>query len=198
MKALSQTCDYGDYLTEALRDQLVFGVGNQKIQAALLRERDLTFDKACSVAKSIELANQHVDLMQLDNIVSVFARNRLGQPGMMRGKRNSRFANYQCYTCGVYGHTSRQCRGGNSFNQENERFGQKPVKRNCKDRINEVVGERKGETISHGDEKEEDDVDFMSHLTGKGPVFIEVNVNNHLLKMAVDTGAEDKVIKHFP
>lgn len=80
IRALSQTCDFGNYLLEALRDQLIFGVGNKKIQSSLLREKDLTFDETCALAKSIELANNNSDLMQHDNnnTVSVFSRDRLG------------------------------------------------------------------------------------------------------------------------
>lgn len=120
IKALSQTCEFGNHLTEALRDKLVFGVSDQKTQAALLREKDLKFESACSLAKSIEMTRQHVDLMHGDNTVSVFSRNRLGPRGneqrVDRGKSKARYANYQCYSCGLTGHTSRSCRSSNSRN----------------------------------------------------------------------------------
>lgn len=145
LKALSRTCDYGAHLTEALRDQLVFGVGQQKIQAALLREKDLTFEKACTIAKSIELTNHHVDLMQQDNTVSVFTKHRLGprvsqsrgnQSFVERGKKKLRYANYQCYSCGLFGHTSRSCRAETA--KTNEKPTNKPNKYFRKNKINEL------------------------------------------------------------
>lgn len=115
IKALSQTCEFGTYLSEALCDKVVFGVRDPKTQSALLRERDLTFDKACQVAKGFEMASQHAELMHNnENTISVFARNRLGPKTegyrVEKGWKKSRYANYKCYSCGVAGHTSRQCR----------------------------------------------------------------------------------------
>lgn len=138
IKALTQTCDFGDHLAEALRDKLVFGVHDQKIQAALLREKDLTFDRACTIAKSFDMTRQNVELMHGETNVSAFAKNRLGpktdQNRVMRGNRRSRYAGYQCFSCGHYGHTSRNCQAKAKANHYKGHSSRKS-------RVNEMNGE---------------------------------------------------------
>lgn len=203
IKALSQTCEFGNHLTEALRDKLVFGLSDQKIQAALLREKELTFEKACSTAKSIELTRQHVDLMHGDNTVSVFSRSRLGPRGddqrVVRGKSKPRYANYQCYSCGLPGHTSRSCRTPNAKNSQKNN-GQSRGK-SWKNRINEVndkesqsTGSEPVDASDSEDAGDDNALDFLHHIASKGPTFIEVSVNNVMIRMEVDTGACQSVI----
>lgn len=200
IKALSQKCEFGDYLTQALCDKIVFGVNDPKIRSSLLREKNLDFDKACEMAKSIELANKHSEMMH-DNTVSVFARNRLGPKVDNRadsGRKKSRFANYQCFSCGSYGHTSRQCRRNNSKvkNKSDGNFKRNKANGKIHDMKNDDVQSENDSNseIDSNDEGEDLGIDFLNHMSGKGPQFIEVNVNNLKLKMEVDTGACQTVI----
>ncbi|XP_071628400.1 uncharacterized protein [Temnothorax longispinosus] len=55
---LSINCKMGTYLKTALRNQLVFGVANKRIQLRLLEVKDLTFDKACQIAQTMELSEK--------------------------------------------------------------------------------------------------------------------------------------------
>lgn len=212
IKALSRTCEFGNYLAEALCDKIVFGVKDPKIQSALLREKDLLFDKACEVAKSVEMASQHTDMMHNDNTVSVFSRNRLGprthDNRVDNSRKKSRYADYKCYTCGTYGHTSRQCRKNSNKikNKSDGNFKRSQAVRKINDSHDETAQSENG-SISGVDSIDDDDdigLDFLSHMAGKGPQFIEVNVNNIYLKMEVDTGACQTVIseadknKYFP
>lgn len=198
IKSLSRTCDYKTHLDEALRDQLVFGVGNERIQSALLREKELTFDLACSTAKNIELTSQNVEIMHHDNnSVSVFSRNRLGsRPNQrVRDTKNGRYANYQCYTCHDFGHTSKMCRKNQikrSTNNYKSATSDKIAKRGRRYKVNEIE-----EAVAEPSESDaEDDLDLghLNTIVSKGPVFIEVSVNGVKLKMEVDTGACQSVI----
>lgn len=214
IKALSRTCEFGDYLAEALCDKIVFGVKDSKIQSALLREKDLVFDKACQVAKSVEMASQHTEMMHNDNnTVSVFSRNRLGPKAggnrVDKSRKKSRYDNYQCYTCGSYGHTSRQCHSKGSNKAKSKADGNFKRSQTAR-KINEVHDDSmqsENGSISDGgsnDDGEDMGLDFLNQMAGKGPTFIEVNVNKVILKMEVDTGACQSVInesdknKYFP
>ena len=53
LRRLAVHCNYGEFLDRALRDRFVCGLNNSKIQNKLLNTEDLTFAKACSIAKTI-------------------------------------------------------------------------------------------------------------------------------------------------
>ena len=49
LKARSQHCEFGDLRESLIRDKIVLGVQDKKIQERLLRETDLSLDKAISI-----------------------------------------------------------------------------------------------------------------------------------------------------
>ena len=57
LKQLSTHCDFGSFLNDALRDQLVCGLRHETMQKKLLAEDKLTFKKACEMAQAMELAD---------------------------------------------------------------------------------------------------------------------------------------------
>lgn len=60
LRKLSEHCNCGETLPEILRDRLVCGINNEKIQRRLLAEPDLTLKKAEEIGLAIELASKHV------------------------------------------------------------------------------------------------------------------------------------------
>ena len=50
LRKAAEFCDYGDSLSEMLRDRLVCGITDTSVQKRLLAEKDLTLDKAVSLA----------------------------------------------------------------------------------------------------------------------------------------------------
>ena len=59
LKKLAVHCNYGEYLNRALRGRFVCGLNNPKIQNKLLNTEDLTFEKACGIAKTMEMADRN-------------------------------------------------------------------------------------------------------------------------------------------
>lgn len=64
LKTLAQSCDFKAFLEEALRDKLVCGISNESIQQKLLNETGLTFDKACEMAKNMEMTKSQLKEMR--------------------------------------------------------------------------------------------------------------------------------------
>ena len=60
LRKLTEHCNLGESLPEMLRDRLVCGINNKKIQRRLLAERELTLKKAEEIALGEELAAKHV------------------------------------------------------------------------------------------------------------------------------------------
>ncbi|XP_061594943.1 uncharacterized protein K02A2.6-like [Cololabis saira] len=65
LRELAQHCNYGDKLKEMLRDRLVCGIADDRIQRRLLAEPDLTFERVLKVAQAIETASRDVRDLQL-------------------------------------------------------------------------------------------------------------------------------------
>ena len=57
LRKLAVSCEFGETLDEALRDQLVCGLRNEAYQKRLLSEPELTLDKALQIAQSMETAD---------------------------------------------------------------------------------------------------------------------------------------------
>ena len=64
LRHLSEHCEFGTTLNQMLRDRLVCGVEEPKIQRRLLAEPDLTFDKEFELALAAEAAEKNAKDLQ--------------------------------------------------------------------------------------------------------------------------------------
>ncbi|XP_039757370.1 uncharacterized protein K02A2.6-like [Pararge aegeria] len=64
LKKLSKTCEFGTWLEESLRDQLVCGLSNETIRQRLFTELHLNFSKAYQLACSMEAAEKDAALVE--------------------------------------------------------------------------------------------------------------------------------------
>ncbi|XP_032443207.1 uncharacterized protein LOC116735412 [Xiphophorus hellerii] len=64
LRRLAQDCNFGATLERRLRDRLVCGIADDRIQRRLLSESDLTFEKAFQMAVADEAANRNVSDLQ--------------------------------------------------------------------------------------------------------------------------------------
>ena len=65
LRRLAATCDFKEFLEEALRDRFVCGIKNEAVQRRLLMESELTLNKAVEMAQSMEAAAQDAKEIQL-------------------------------------------------------------------------------------------------------------------------------------
>ena len=56
LKLHSKSCNYGDLRDSMIRDQIVYGILNQKTQERLLREADLDLNRAVQVCQANEVS----------------------------------------------------------------------------------------------------------------------------------------------
>jgi hypothetical protein len=66
LRAIAKDCNFGtrEQLELMLRDRLVCGIANEKIQSKLLSEKTLTYANALSMAQSMEIAQKNVRELQ--------------------------------------------------------------------------------------------------------------------------------------
>ncbi|XP_031330712.1 uncharacterized protein K02A2.6-like [Photinus pyralis] len=128
---------------EALRDRFVCGLLKENIQTKLLSESDLTFEKACSTALSMETASEQTKSLQPADVNKImkkqqFKTSKVYPTHESQGDReNFKFskkenykpcfrcnrkhnpstcpaANWDCFLCHRKGHTSTVCRAKKS------------------------------------------------------------------------------------
>ena len=106
LRKLSEYCEFGDTLQDMLRDRLVCGCKDQRLQCKLLAEPEMTFDKAFKIAKAMEAAEKETKDLQDAPTTTVHQLGRQA-PANKRNLRN--FSNnppkqlqkaLECYRCG--------------------------------------------------------------------------------------------------
>ena len=68
LRNLAEHCGYNDTLENMLRDRIVCGIKNEKIQRRLLVEKELTFQKAFEIATSMEITTKNMAVLQEANL----------------------------------------------------------------------------------------------------------------------------------
>lgn len=209
LKNLSQYCNFGQFLSECLRDRLVCGIHSHSIKRKLLAEDNLTFERAYEIAQAMELAEGQLKSMDVEsrpesslqtvseNIDKLQLRKREYSGNhsareTVSGKSCFRCArkhnpegcparNWECFSCNKKGHTSRVCR---------------------KKSVNLVEQQEPG----HDSTEEDDFVGFLSKLSGdmEGAEKVELELEGRKVLFEIDSGACRTVMheldfrKYFP
>ena len=181
LRHLSEHCEFGMTLNEMLRDRLVCGVEEPKIQRRLLAEPDLTFDKAFELAIASESADKNAKDLQPPASTSSTV-NRMQHKkichrcGDKHNAADCKFKTAECRKCGKKGHIARVCRS------------KPPTQEPCPPR---KFTQHATHIVT------EDSEDYtMYNLTGVSvkPLKVTVCVDNVKLDMEVDTGASVSII----
>ena len=119
LRHLSTDCNFGDTLSDMLRDRLVCGVNSVRVQKRLLAETALTFDSAFKLSTAMEMAEKNaVDLQSTrptgageDNSKSKMADdvNKVEAGGSGKEISGSKKL-LECWFCAKTGHIESECR----------------------------------------------------------------------------------------
>ncbi|KAL5468747.1 hypothetical protein EMCRGX_G029860 [Ephydatia muelleri] len=190
LRKLSEHCEFGNTLEDMLRDRLVCGIRNARVQRRLLAESGLTFAKAFELTLAAELAEKNaLDIQRPGDGSPIHTIQK--QTGTERrpircsrcgGRHNAsecRCKSIVCYNFGKQGHLARVC-----------------VNRR------ESGGARSGYkgTESHPDKEqpvEKTETYTLFNVTEHGhraPLIQSLRVSGALLQMQVDTGAVASII----
>ena len=195
LRKLSLYCKYGDGLSNALRDQFVFGLRNGSTQRRLLKDPNVTFDTAVEAAKLDETAAKDTVELQGGNLGATASANvhklaprssnkKSGKDRCFRCNQTSHKSNdcwykdAKCHGCGKVGHIKPAClAGGQGAKKKEKPTGKPPGKpwHNRKPR-GRKVHQMAAASNDYSDEDEEwgngmhslqdaPDADQMHHLT---------------------------------
>ena len=186
LRKLSELCEFGDTLDVMLRDRLVCGLRNQKLQQRLLAESNLTFAKAFEIAQTAELSEQNAKDLQRPETMEVHVMNKKGQERTMATSNcfrchgnhlasECRFKSVDCNNCGKRGHIARACR-----QIREDRY---PASAASSTRRVPRSRERKQ------DSPELLQTDTLYTFRSPDPLRAPVKINNVTIEMEIDTGA---------
>ncbi|CAC5409230.1 unnamed protein product [Mytilus coruscus] len=103
LRQISELCDYKATLDDMLRDRLVCGIKEDRIQRRLLAEPGLTFKKAMEVATAMEMAAKNAHDLQVQEpkqVHKVTIRNEeCYRCGGSHNATDCKWKDAKCYVC---------------------------------------------------------------------------------------------------
>ncbi|UYV70704.1 K02A2.6-like [Cordylochernes scorpioides] len=198
IKRLASTCGFGEFLKESLRDKLVCGLRNAKIQRRILSEGDVPLARVVGIALSMEAAEKNTRIFHVnepaDSVDKIRAevRNRYDREQKRKciycgrlHKDLCRFREATCFRCGKRGHLATICRSREEHTSERQ--------------VSRFLNQRKINQIEDQEEEEEESVQRMvfmrtydyrvKYATNDPPYVIKVRVEDTLMTFEIDTGS---------
>ena len=114
LRQSSKHCDFGESLNDMLRDKLVCGINDSRIQRRLLSELNLTFQKAFDLALAMEIADKDTQGMQKatrfqhSDVHVLQPKSFLKKSSFPVSSRSSSTTGSHCYPCGT-SHAEKNC-----------------------------------------------------------------------------------------
>ena len=193
LRKLASTCSYGALHDEMLRDCIVVGVADNHIRSRLLREADLTLQRAMDVCKTSERAALHQQLMEAGEVETThYVKNKKHAKGKSKATNKCIYCGleHEKGKCAAYGKTCSKCGKQNHFAEVC-----KTVRHTCTDLTKKK--KPKPQKLHHVAE-EEDSEDSIYTITENGQLRqyhteleVEAPSRNQVerIKFQLDTGA---------
>ena len=209
---LAETCEFGAFLDQALRDIFVIGLNDRQAQQRLLSDKEKkTMADAFEVALSYERAHQHVDTLQGDSKVKKVEykkgeyKRRSFKECFRCGRNNHRaddcyFQKTKCYICEQVGHIQSKCPKNTGKREGSTRQSARHHKHKYgKKKSSEVkkVAESDTESLTSSYESGRDSdcegasaLKYVRGVTGRNSeIKVQIKINEVPVRMELDTGA---------
>ena len=207
LRKLSEHCDFGETLDHMLRDRLVCGIRDVRIQRRLLAEPDLTFKKAYDLAQASETAeknSKHLHQQHPSNSVHALSRpkNPTRQHSTVScyrcgGKHATKDCQCQdviCHNCQKKGHLARVCRSKPRPRRQTRSSFAKRQNTHHVSQGDEAPPSSEEQTSSAAQEYPE----YLHQVSDKRhsnrPLTVRMLLNATEVKMEVDTGASATIM----
>ena len=113
LRHIAQDCNFGDQLSDQIRDRLVCGITSERVQRRLLAEPNLTFENAFSLATAMETADRNASELQtkgLEGDNSDSSNMAPEQVNKLQGGGRKEKAKLLCWFCEKGNHKEEDCR----------------------------------------------------------------------------------------
>ena len=199
---LSEHCKFNDSLDDMLRDRVVCGIRDVRLQRQLLAESDLTFKKAFEICQATELAANNARNLQVGKdqksggtVMTIQSGKGPSRPSMalqcyrcnstQHWAKDCRFKTAECHKCRNRGHLAEAC--WSKSTQPRHLTGKK--QKNLVAKTHQVASDN-----SSGEEEEIAAVLLRMSSTKAAPIQVVVNLDGSDVTMEVDTGASVSVM----
>ena len=194
LRRLSEHCDFGETLDDMLRDRIVCGIADGRLQRRLLVEPDLSLKKALELAQAQETAEQGAQQLQ--------------QQRPQQQQQPQKQTEKQCYRCGAANHLANACRFQDAVCRNCNKKGH--IARACRSRVpvprqtpqrpsaQQPPARQTHQVAAETEQMSEDTADSYDMFNLQGtqgkPFIVPVQLNGCTLEMEIDTGASLSII----
>lgn len=217
LQSLANKCEFGAFLDRALRDRFVCGVKNEEIRKQLLNcDDDITFTKACKVARGLESAGDNARVVsalgEVNKVVQGQSRqsssqqcqSRQGQSRQSQSRQSQHTKSHGSKTSQSHGNFSKCRRCGRQHDESTcparqwtcyacQRSGHTSKMCRSRQKVKKVDQESSG-----SDQDVESDMGDIKKIQVIGkidkPLIVRIPVNSKVIDMEVDSGAACSII----
>ena len=194
LRKLAENCDFKDYLTDMLRDRLVCGIADERIQRVLLTEKELTLEKAYQLCIAEEAASKDTSVLkgeQMNKITSKAKRWSKSKSSKSPKDKKERL----CYRCGSDSHLANKCKHKDTECHFCKKVGhlakmclkkKKSIEVNCVEEFEEKSEEISDTPITIATIEE---CTIYNTQNIQPPITVPVTLDNETVNFQIDTGA---------
>ena len=210
LRKLAEHCKFQNTLEDMLRDRLVCGVTDGRLQRRLLAEPDLTLKDATKIALAQETAEKGAQQLQQQQGVQSSNVHKVGQMKPHRQFQLPRTTNqYVCHRCGGNNHKPQDCRFKDAECRSCKKKGHiarvchTAAQQRAPGQIRKPGQQSQRSRTTHHMATEEDVSDtsdsyelftLQAGSSQNKPLLVTVKANNSDLEMEIDTGASLSII----
>ena len=105
LRTIAVDCEFGEQEDLMIRDKLVFGICDTRVKERMLRESDLTLQKALDIVRAAESTKAQMKEMSKESASNHIDQIKTSGTGTTKESVDKR----TCYKCGEVGHISPNC-----------------------------------------------------------------------------------------
>lgn len=218
LRRLANDCDFGDLKDDLIRDRIVCGIQNENVRKQMLKERNLTLERAVELCQIDEITVERIKEMnikqEVDEVRTTTKKvkgRQCRKCGKSHGYGKCPAYGSQCNYCSGYNHYSEMCwlkekqrYGGREQTLRNESRGkdkghkyenQKTWKHGMKKKKYRKVYELVDDSESESDQEKSYYIDSIEVPSIEDEAHTQLKLNNMNVKVKIDTGAKISVMK---
>ena len=208
LKNKAKDCEFGDLTESVIRDRVVCGITNDQIHGRLLREPELSLQRAVDICRASEVSQTQLKKLHEETEVPVqklHKQKTYGKKERPQAQPKTEKTQTDCGRCG-YKHEPRKCpafgQTCNSCHRKNHYAKMCRGRTEIRRKVQGIERDPEGEddmfigTIELKQEEKShvNTLDKVEEQTNNDDWTAKLNINNQTLTVLIDTGANCNVI----